>query len=34
MKEIDAVMCLNNMLNEIIYIKLKSNVENMNKKLK
>ena len=34
MKEEDVVVCLNNMLKEISYIKLKSKVENINEKLK
>ena len=34
MQEMDAVVCLNNMLREIRYIKLKSNVESINQKLK
>lgn len=34
MKEEDVVVCLNNMLKEINYIKLKSKVENINQKLR
>ncbi len=34
MQGMDAVICLNNMLNEIDYIKLKSRMERINQKLK
>ncbi len=34
MKDIDAVVCLNNMIREINFIKLKNNIEHINQKFK
>lgn len=34
MREMDAVVCLNHLLSEIDYIKLKSRIERINQKLK